>query len=123
MRRRLGGGQILSVEQEVGGSSPPNCTKQTNHLDEDRVSPIFPDLSIGKFMGSFLSERSHMNKLDKSIGVIDTAAAIFWLRSAPIEVPDNNDALVQELQRIAWWNSWAAWASVVASLCAAWAFY
>lgn len=28
----LADGELLSVEQEVGGSSPPNCTKQIKYL-------------------------------------------------------------------------------------------
>jgi hypothetical protein len=39
-----------------------------------------------------------------------------------IDVPDNIDTIVRELQRTGWWNSAAAQAAVVASLCAAWLF-
>jgi hypothetical protein len=67
-----------------------------------------------------------MSTLDKIIGIVGTlssiSAAAFWLRSATIEVPDNIDTIVRELQRIGWWNSAAAQAAVVASLCAAWLF-
>ena len=64
-----------------------------------------------------------MTTIDKVIGAIGAlssmAAAAFWLRSAVINVPDNIDTIVRELQRISWWNSAAAQAAVVASLCAA----
>jgi hypothetical protein len=67
-----------------------------------------------------------MTTIDKVIGAIDALssilAAAFWLRSAVIDVPDNIDTIVRELQRIGWWNSAAAQAAVVASLCAAWLF-
>jgi hypothetical protein len=67
-----------------------------------------------------------MSPLDKIIGIVGTlssiSAAAFWLRSATLEVPDNIDTIVRELQRIGWWNSAAAQATVVASLCAAWLF-
>jgi hypothetical protein len=67
-----------------------------------------------------------MNTIDKAIGVIGVLssilAAAFWLRSALIDVPNNLDTIVGELQRIGWWNSAAAQAAVVASLCAAWLF-
>jgi hypothetical protein len=43
-------------------------------------------------------------------------AALFWLRSAVIKVPDNIDTIVRELQRIAWWNGMAAGFSFVAAL-------
>jgi hypothetical protein len=64
-----------------------------------------------------------MSTLDKIIGIVGTvssiSAAAFWLRSATIEVPDNIDTIVHELQRIGWWNSAAAQATVLASLCVA----
>ena len=64
-----------------------------------------------------------MTTIDKIIGAIGALAsilaAVFWLRSALLDVPDNIDTIVRELQRIGWWNSAAAWAAVVASLCAA----
>jgi hypothetical protein len=67
-----------------------------------------------------------MGTIDKAIGAIGAMssilAAAFWLRSAVISVPDNIDTIVRELQRIGWWNSAAAQAAVVASLCAAWLF-
>jgi hypothetical protein len=34
-------------------------------------------------------------------------AAVLWFNSARIEVPDNIDTIVQELQRIGYWNGWA----------------
>ena len=43
-------------------------------------------------------------------------AAIFWIRSAVIEVPNNIDTIVGELQRIAWWNAIAAVSACVAAL-------
>jgi hypothetical protein len=64
-----------------------------------------------------------MSTIDKILGGIGAAssllAAAFWLRSAVIDVPDNIDTIVRELQRIGWWNSAAALAAVVASICAA----
>jgi hypothetical protein len=42
-------------------------------------------------------------------------AAVCWLYSALIEVPNNIDTIVQELQRISYWNGWAAAASCVAA--------
>jgi hypothetical protein len=37
-----GSEQILAVDQEVGGSSPPSCTIIINYLDEkDRCLPFF----------------------------------------------------------------------------------
>jgi hypothetical protein len=67
-----------------------------------------------------------MTTIDKVIGAIGAVssilAAAFWLRSALIDVPNNIDTIVRELQRIGWWNSAAAQAAVVASLCAAWLF-
>ena len=64
--------------------------------------------------------------IDKIIGTVGALssilAAAFWLRSALIDVPDNIDTIVRELQRIGWWNSAAAQAAVIASLCAAWLF-
>jgi hypothetical protein len=32
----------MSVEQEVGGSSPPNCTSNNNHLDEMTGARFLP---------------------------------------------------------------------------------
>jgi hypothetical protein len=49
-------------------------------------------------------------------------AAVFWLHSSLIEVPDNIDTIVGELQRISRWGSYAAWAAFVAALCAGYGF-
>ena len=60
------------------------------------------------------------------VGVIGVVASIVaagcWLRGSLIKVPDNVDTIVGELQRIGWWNAIAAWAAVIASLCAAYVF-
>ena len=68
-----------------------------------------------------------MSLIDKIIGAVGVVASIlaaaFWHRSALIEVPDNIDTIVQELQRISWWNSAAAQGAFVASICAAWLFF
>jgi hypothetical protein len=42
-------------------------------------------------------------------------AALFWFVSARIKVPNNLDTIVGELQRIGYWNSWAASASCIAA--------
>jgi hypothetical protein len=67
-----------------------------------------------------------MTTIDKIIGGVGALSSILaaacWLQSAMIEVPDNIDTIVHELQRIGWWNSAAAQAAVVGSLCAAWLF-
>ena len=34
-------------------------------------------------------------------------AAVLWFNSARIEVPDSIDTIVQELQRVGYWNGWA----------------
>jgi hypothetical protein len=49
-------------------------------------------------------------------------AAACWLYSATIQVPDNIDAIMQELHRIGRWNSAAAVASCVAALLGCLAF-
>jgi uncharacterized membrane protein YbhN (UPF0104 family) len=80
---------------------------------------------MGKAQKIFSRQRgvAGMNTIDKIIRAIGALAsilaAVFWLRSALLDVPDNIDTIVRELQRIGWWNSAAAWAAVVASLCAA----
>jgi hypothetical protein len=43
-------------------------------------------------------------------------AAVLWFVSSSIEVPDNVDTFIGVLQRIGYWNSWAARASCVAAL-------
>ena len=50
--------------------------------------------------------------------IVDVAAmtaAVLWFNSARIEVPDNIDTIVQELQRIGYWNGWAARCSCFAA--------
>jgi hypothetical protein len=47
--------------------------------------------------------------------VAATVAAVLWFVSAHIKVPNNIDTIVGELQRIGYWNSWAASASCVAA--------
>jgi hypothetical protein len=49
-------------------------------------------------------------------------AAVFWLYSSLIEVPDNIDTIARELQRISRWGSYAALAACVAALCASYGF-
>ena len=41
----------LSVEQEVGGSSPPNCTNKINNSDEIALRPI-PSKVTGRVTAS-----------------------------------------------------------------------
>jgi hypothetical protein len=44
-------------------------------------------------------------------------AAVLWSRSAGMKVPNNIDTMVPELQRIGFWNAWAAgWSCLTASL-------
>ena len=61
------------------------------------------------------------------INVVGSIAAIIaaglWLYASLITVPNNIDTIVGELQRISRWNAYAAWAAVVAALCAAYAFF
>lgn len=67
-----------------------------------------------------------MQFTDLAIGIIGAAssfaAAILWLRASLMAVPDNIDTFIYELQRISRWNAYAAWAAVVAALCAGAAF-
>jgi hypothetical protein len=50
------------------------------------------------------------------IGAISALiAAGCWFYSATIQVPDNIDTFVRELNRIGYWNAWAARASCVAA--------
>ena len=49
------------------------------------------------------------------VAVAAMTAAILWFNSARIEVPDNIDTIVQELQRIGYWNGWAARCSCFAA--------
>lgn len=52
-----------------------------------------------------------------AIGAIAAfVAAACWFYSATMAVPDNIDAIVEALKRIAWWNAAAAAASCVAGL-------
>jgi hypothetical protein len=45
-------------------------------------------------------------KSSDALGVLSSIlAAVFWLRSAVIDVPDTIDKVVPELQRIGSWNS------------------
>jgi hypothetical protein len=44
------------------------------------------------------------------------AAGVLWFISARIKVPDNIDTIVRELQRIGYWNAWAARASCIAAI-------
>ncbi|HEU4342024.1 MAG TPA: hypothetical protein VFU31_10670 [Candidatus Binatia bacterium] len=64
--------------------------------------------------------------LDIVVGGIGMAAAIvaaaLWLYASLIAPPDNLDTFIGELQRIARLNAYAAWAAVVAALCAAYLF-
>jgi len=55
--------------------------------------------------------------------VFGAAAAILWLGSAglwayssSIEIRDNIDAIVGDLQRAAYWNSWAARVACAAAI-------
>jgi len=44
-------------------------------------------------------------------------AAVLWSKSAGIKVPNNIDTMVPHLQRIGFWNAWAAgWSCLTASL-------
>jgi hypothetical protein len=44
-------------------------------------------------------------------------AAALWFRSAGIKVANNIDTMVPNLQRIGFWNAWAAgWSCLTASL-------
>jgi hypothetical protein len=60
------------------------------------------------------------------VGLVGTIASLLaaalWLYSALIDVPNNIDTIVGELQRIARWNAYAAWAACVGALCAAYGF-
>jgi hypothetical protein len=49
------------------------------------------------------------------IAVASFIAAACWLRSALIQVPNNIDTIVEELQRIGYWNGLAAAAACVAA--------
>jgi hypothetical protein len=50
------------------------------------------------------------------IAIASFIAAVCWLRSALIQVPNNIDTIVGELQRIGQWNGLAAGASCVAAI-------
>jgi hypothetical protein len=44
-------------------------------------------------------------------------AAVLWSKSAAIKVPNNIDTMVPNVQRIGFWNAWAAgWSCLPASL-------
>jgi hypothetical protein len=49
------------------------------------------------------------------VAVAAMTAAVLWFNSARVEVPDNIDTIVQELQRIGYWNGWAARCSCIAA--------
>jgi hypothetical protein len=65
--------------------------------------------------------------MDKMIAVVGIAASLLaaglWLWASLITVPDNIDTIVAELQRIGRINAGAAFAAVVAALCAAFTFW
>jgi hypothetical protein len=46
------------------------------------------------------------------------AAAVLWLWASLIKVPDNIDTFVSELQRISRVNAWAAFATMIGTVCA-----
>jgi len=49
------------------------------------------------------------------VAVAAAVAATLWYYSSRIDVPDDIDAIVGELQRIGYWNGWAALASCIAA--------
>jgi hypothetical protein len=50
-------------------------------------------------------------------GAAALVAAALWSRSAGIKVPNNIDTMVPHLQRIGFWNAWAAgWSCLTGSL-------
>ena len=58
-----------------------------------------------------------------SIGVISSVvAAMLWFKASRIKVPDNQDTLIGELQRISRCKAHAAVAFGIAALCAAYLF-
>ena len=67
-----------------------------------------------------------MQTVDLIVGMLGVLALIatagLWLYASLIPVPDNIDTIVGELQRVSRWNSYGAWAAVVAALCAAYTF-
>jgi hypothetical protein len=59
-----------------------------------------------------------------SIGVISSAvAAMFWFYASHIKLPDNQNKLIGELQRISRLNARAALAFGIAALCATYIFF
>jgi hypothetical protein len=49
--------------------------------------------------------------------VLWLVSAVFWARSAGIEIRDNQDAFIADLQRVGYWNTWAARSAFAAALC------
>lgn len=67
-----------------------------------------------------------MTRIDFIVGVVgvltSVGAAVFWLWSSLIEVPDNIDTFIGELQRIGRMNARGAMCACVAAICGTYAF-
>ncbi|CAM2192882.1 conserved protein of unknown function [Paraburkholderia kururiensis] len=67
-----------------------------------------------------------MTRIDFIVGVVgvltSVGAAVFWLWSSLIEVPDNIDTFIGELQRIGRMNARGAMCACVGAICGAYAF-
>jgi hypothetical protein len=45
------------------------------------------------------------------------ASAVFWAKSASIEIPHNIDTFIDKLREAARWNARAAWSACAAAAC------
>jgi hypothetical protein len=49
--------------------------------------------------------------------VLWLVSALFWARSASIEIRNNQDAFIGDLQRAGYWKVWAARSACAAAVC------
>jgi hypothetical protein len=80
------------------------------------TSQILKPTATGSHWKVTMNFTAWVNLVGTVAGIV---AAICWLVSAKIAAPNNIYTMGDELERMGRWNSYAAMAAVVASLCAA----
>ena len=100
-----------SVQDGAQNAAPASLVQPfQTYLQSSHPWPPFNSSAAAPRQGRTVHGRRYMlhTIIRVIVAVAAMTAAVLWFNSARIEVPDSIDTIVQELQRVGYWNGWAA---------------